>query len=279
MLSWKNRIRRSCQGMYSPRKPAGPQTLLLGVPDRHVLVDARAARHLAGDARLVLDLVVDRHPVAHRVREVLRGALGEQSEVPHVEVALLRVAGMRRGAQPDAAVGLHAERDVREHRVVVVVGQLLVGVVREVVALGRAELALALLQRRRRIRPDRRGTASGSSSQNSRSGLEALEACARACPWYCGPGPPPGMSIRACPDGYRSNWQPLWCSFIDAQRLGVHEGQVVALVEVVLHALPVELAHHGHPVGALHVLHAVGVEVIGDGVERTHAAARRARPC
>ncbi len=48
----------------------------------------------------------------------------------------------------------------------------------------------------------------------------------------------------------------------------MHVGQVIALVEIVLDALPVEVALQGHPVGAAHVLHAVVVELPGNGVEK-----------
>ena len=47
----------------------------------------------------------------------------------------------------------------------------------------------------------------------------------------------------------------------------MNERKVVTLVEVVLHTFPVPVPHNGHPVGALHVLHAVRIEVIGDGVQ------------
>ena len=115
--------------------PTRAKPLLLSGPNRHVLIDTWPTRHFTGGPGLVLDLVVDGHPIAHGITEVLFRVLGEQRQVPHVEDALLRIGRMWRTSQPDTAVGLHRKADVREDRVVIVVGELLIGVRREVVAL------------------------------------------------------------------------------------------------------------------------------------------------
>ena len=173
--------------------------------------------------------------------------------------------GIRRRPQPDAAVGLHAERDVGEHRVVVVVGQLLVGVVGEVVALRGAELALALLQRdaqpaqvvevRRRV-----------EFPELEVGAEALERALRLAA-VVRPRPAARHQHARVPGFVEVELATAVVLVHRRQRLRVHVRQVVALVEVVLHALPVEVADDGDPVRATHVLHPVRVEVLGDRVE------------
>ena len=172
---------------------------------------------------------------------------------------------MRSAAQPDAAVRLHREADVREHRVVVVVGELLVGVAREVVALGCAQLALAALQRlpeAGQVVPVRLGIELPELEILTKPLERALGA-----PAVLGPGTTTGHQHAGVAGRVEVELAAAVVLVHHGQRLGVDERQVVALVEVVLDALPVPVALDRHPVRTPHVLHAVRVEMVGHGMQ------------
>ena len=171
------------------------------------------------------------------------------------------------GAQPDIAVGLEAERQVREDRIVPVIGELRILIAGKVETFLGTQFALGFLQSFANLAGLALAEIIGIQSPEFHFLGQLLQRFLFAAAQRLGRSGTRhdhmGMTLRI-----EVELAMVVGIFHHELGLRMDEGDVIAFVEIVLDQLPVEIALDRHPVGTDHLVHRIGLDLLGDRAKK-----------